>query len=97
MMALPRITLAAALATLTLTGCMSSGEAVEVTRGGFTFQVTQDGTTAVARNYHTGRLNFAVLEESARAAIESASGCAVRTLTKRGEINIFDATLNCAG
>jgi hypothetical protein len=97
MLILSRITLAAALATLTLTGCVSSGEAVDVTRGGFTFQVIQDGTTAVARNYHTGRLNFAALEESARAAIESASGCTVRTLAKRGEINTFDATLNCAG
>ncbi|SDF88599.1 hypothetical protein SAMN04488117_108120 [Celeribacter baekdonensis] len=91
-----RTALALLVATWGLAGCLS-GEATEVSQDGFTFAVEVTGDTAVARNYHTGRLNFAKLEEAARAAIETASGCAVRTLVKRGEINTFDATLNCAG
>ena len=87
--------LAALIATWGLAGCMSP-DAVEVSSGGFDFAVEVTGDTAVARNYHTGRLNFAELEEAARSAIETASGCAVRTLAKRGEINTFDATLDCA-
>ena len=91
-----RTALALLVATWGLAGCLSN-EATEVSQDGFTFAVAVTGDTAVARNYHTGRLNFAKLEEAARAAIETASGCAVRTLVKRGEINTFDATLNCAG
>jgi len=91
-----RTALALLVATWGLAGCLSC-EATEVSQDGFTFAVEVMGDTAVARNYHTGRLNFAQLEEAARAAIETASGCAVRTLVKRGEINTFDATLNCAG
>jgi len=96
-----RTALALLVATWGLAGCLS-GEATKVSQDGFTFAVEVMGDTAVARNYHTGRLNsgrlnFAKLEEAARAAIETASGCAVRTLVKRGEINTFDATLNCAG
>ncbi|MEN8833713.1 MAG: hypothetical protein ABF285_09005 [Pacificibacter sp.] len=97
MMGLSRASFVASVAFAALSGCMADGDAMEVTRNGFKFNVSVDGTTAVARNFHTGQLNFAVLEESARAAIEAASGCTVRTLTKRGEINTFDATLNCAG
>lgn len=95
-----RTALALLVATWGLAGCLSNeatNEATEVSQDGFTFAVAVTGDTAVARNYHTGRLNFAKLEEAARAAIETASGCAVRTLVKRGEINTFDATLNCAG
>jgi hypothetical protein len=90
-----RTILAALVATWGLAGCVSP-DAVEVSQGGFDFAVEVTGDTAVARNYHTGRLNFAELEEAARSAIETASGCAVRTLVKRDEINTFDATLNCA-
>lgn len=79
-----------------LSACMGGADAVEVERGGFTFQITVDGQTAIARNYHTGQLNLAQLIESAQSAIETASGCAVKTLIKRAEINIFDATLICA-
>ncbi|WP_417244973.1 hypothetical protein [Celeribacter sp.] len=92
-----RNALAALVATWGLAGCMSSADAVSVSSGGFDFAVETSGTTAIARNYHTGRLNFAELEEAARASIETASGCAVRTLVKRDEINTFDATLDCAG
>lgn len=91
-----RTAVALLVATWGLAGCMS-GEAVAVSQGGFDFAVEVAGDTAVARNYHTGRLNFAQLEEAAKEAIETASGCAVRTLVKRGEINTFDATLDCAG
>lgn len=83
------------LSALALAACMS-GEGVAVSQGGFDFTVTVDGPTAVARNYHSGRLNFAALEEAARDAIETASGCAVRTIAKRTDINTFDATLDCA-
>jgi hypothetical protein len=85
------------VAALGLSACMSGNDAIKTSHDGFTFQVSVDGDTAVARNYHTGALNFAKLEESARAAIETASSCSVRTLVKRDEINTFDATLNCAG
>ncbi|RPE71794.1 hypothetical protein EDD53_0922 [Pacificibacter maritimus] len=84
------------LSALGLVACMN-GDAVQTSAKGFTFQVTVDGDTAVARNYHTGALNFAKLEEAARGSIEAASGCSVQTLVKRDEINTFDATLICAG
>ncbi|AJE47669.1 hypothetical protein [Celeribacter indicus] len=91
-----RTALAALVASWGLAGCMASPDAIPVSQGGFDFAVELKGGTAVARNYHTGRLNFAELEEAARSAIETASGCAVRTLVKRDEINTFDATLDCA-
>ena len=69
MMGLSRASFVASVAFAALSGCMADGDAMEVTRNGFKFNVSVDGTTAVARNFHTGQLNFAVLEESARAAI----------------------------
>ncbi|MGH1330580.1 MAG: hypothetical protein ACRBBK_06835 [Paracoccaceae bacterium] len=92
----------AALA-LGLAGCMAPSESAQsanapaqkISAGGFEFHVTHTNTVATARNYHTGRLNFAALQESAIQAIQTASGCPVRTIAKRGELNTFDATLAC--
>ncbi|WP_143267484.1 hypothetical protein [Aquimixticola soesokkakensis] len=81
-----------------LAACSAGPDAVtsEQTVGPFTYQVSVSGTNAVARNFHTGRLNFAELQENAVIAIERASGCSLRTIVKRGELNTFDATLSCA-
>ncbi len=59
------------------------------------FFVTSNATSAVARNYATGFFNQARLIENAGIAIAQATGCIVGTVAKRGEVNVYDATLTC--
>ncbi|MBI1418356.1 MAG: hypothetical protein GC146_14135 [Limimaricola sp.] len=94
--------LVAALAALTLSACSggmlplatpAGSQKIEVL--GDTFFVTQNGNTAVVKNFATGTDNQQRLLFNAQMAAIRATNCAIHTITQRDGVNTYDVTLTC--